>query len=489
MLNEKDIYLNVSQIDICNSYTIIWYHNLILINNKELVSGNINYFKRFKNSFLVETNEGDAVYIYDLNNFSRIQVDRIGEFLTEKIILIGNWNQDYTIRVTKAIDFNDNKELWKSEKTFLIPFGFNDDSFFTLKNNFICLIKAISSETIWQYDLSTKYNWQQKADYIDQPDIEKQAEVIKFLGVYKNELWLVLNSGALLALDIETGAESRYIKEGKMLSGEADYEDFKGYFGYDTILDEKTGLIFNLNRHFYLEYNINSVNDFFDSYSFKESSANHKLNLNYVGGFDDEYIYSYEGSNNNRFAVFSRDKKEIIWSSEIEEVKGKFPAIRDLQYGAGKIYVLDHDSTLHIFEKEQTTQKDSCSSWDLVEKAPFKDDIVKLRGFLSDIEKSTDLQDLVRSGRVFTKSWDWLKSLRPKIQRSREVIEALQDILESPSLKNILGDELDDILKKFMKAHEGLKWGWNKLSFKKHMILLKKMARYFLNTFRKKCSF
>lgn len=352
MLYEKDIYINVSQIDISNSYTIIWYDNLILINNKELVSGNINYFKRFKNSFLVEINEVDIVYIYDLNNFSRIQVDKIGEFLTEKIILIGNWNQDYTKRVTKAIDFKDNIELWKSEKTLLKPFGFNNDSFFSLNNNFICLNKVISSETFWQYDLSTKYNWQQRADYIDQSPLEKQAEVIKFLGVYKNELWLVLNSGALLALDIETGTESRYIKEGKMIIGESDFEDFKGYFGYDTVLDEESGLIFNLNRHFYLEYNINSFNTYFDSYSFKESSQEHKLNLNYVGGFDKEHIYSYEGSDNNRFAIFSREKKEIIWSSEIEEVKGKFPAIRDLQYGAGKIYVLDHDNTLHIFERE-----------------------------------------------------------------------------------------------------------------------------------------
>lgn len=352
MLYKKDIYTNVSQIDITDRYAIIWCDNLILINNKELVSGNINYFKRFINSFLVEINEGDIVYIYDLNNFSRIKVDKIGEFLTEKIILIGNWNQDYTKRVTKAIDFNDNIELWKSEKTFLKPFGFNDDSFFSLSNNFICLNKVASSEAIWQYDLSTKYNWQQRADYIDELDVEKQAEVIKFLGVHKNELWLVLNSGALLALDIETGTESRYIKEGKMIVGESDFEDFKGYFGYDTVLDEENGLIFNLNRHFYLEYNLSSGNNYFESYSFKESSQKHDLNLNYVGGFEGDFIYSYEGSDNNRFAIFSRDKKEIIWSGEIEEVKGKFPAIRDLQYGAGKIYVLDNDNTLHIFERD-----------------------------------------------------------------------------------------------------------------------------------------
>ncbi|QYS85515.1 hypothetical protein JJC03_09800 [Flavobacterium oreochromis] len=123
---------------------------------------------------------------------------------------------------------------------------------------------------------------------------------------------MVLNSGALLALDVEIGAESRYIKEGKMIVGESDFEDFNGYFGYDTVLDEESGHIFNLNKHFYIEYNLKSENDYFHSYSFKETSQKHQLNLNYVGGFDKEYIYSYEGSDNNRFAIFCRTKKKLF---------------------------------------------------------------------------------------------------------------------------------------------------------------------------------
>lgn len=202
---------------------------------------------------------------------------------------------------------------------------------------------------LWHYDLGTKYNYKE-ADYQGEPPVEVQAEVIKFLGVYKNELWLVLNSG-LLALNIETGTETRYIKEGKMAVGEPFFEDFKGYFGYDTFLDEEKGIIFSLNLHFYIEYDLNSNKNHFDSYSFKASSEKNGLHLNQIGGYDTENIYAYEGSDNNRFAIFSREKKEIIWSEEIPESKDKFPAIRDLQYGAGKIYVLDHYNTLHIFDR------------------------------------------------------------------------------------------------------------------------------------------
>lgn len=203
---------------------------------------------------------------------------------------------------------------------------------------------------LWHYDLGTKYNYFKEADYQGEPPVEVQAEVIKFLGVYKNELWLVLNSG-LLALNIETGTETRYIKEGKMAVGEPFFEDFKGYFGYDTVLDEEKGIIFNLNLQFYIEYDLNANKNHFDSYSFKASSEKNGLHLNHIGGYDTENIYAYEGSDNNRFAIFSREKKEIIWSEEIPEVKDKFPAIRDLQYGTGKIYVLDHYNTLHIFDR------------------------------------------------------------------------------------------------------------------------------------------
>ncbi|QYS85514.1 hypothetical protein JJC03_09795 [Flavobacterium oreochromis] len=119
MLIEKIKYKSVNQIDISNSYTIIWSNNLILKNDKELVSGNINYVKRFKSSFLVEIDSTNDTFIYDLDNFSKIKTEKIGEFISKKVLLIGYWNKDYTNRLTKALDLIENKEIWESEKTFL----------------------------------------------------------------------------------------------------------------------------------------------------------------------------------------------------------------------------------------------------------------------------------------------------------------------------------------------------------------------------------
>lgn len=317
--------------------------------NEEIFNHNIELQEIIcKEHFFINDFEGKGIY-FDDSLKTHIVDGFINGFQGNFIVFFRLENE---IRNTILFDIEEKNQY---EIKFATRFDFISKQIYARKifeNNSIEAFKFPNGISLWQYSNFSKFNWMQKSIYEGEPEEEKQAEVIKFLGVYKNELWLVLNSGALLALNIETGIESRYIKEGKMIIGESDFEDFKGYFGYDTVIDEESGLIFNLNRHFYVEYNLNYDNTYFDSYSFKESSQEHKLNLNYVGGFDEAYIYSYEGSDNNRFAIFSREKKEVIWSSEIEEVKGKFPAIRDLQYGAEKIYVLDHDNTLHIFEKE-----------------------------------------------------------------------------------------------------------------------------------------
>lgn len=330
--------------------------NDLFVNDSLLVNNHRSYF--FYESYLCYHTEAEETIFYDCFTKKCFKIDVFfhkdnfinNNFLTSKNIFRseeGKWLSDlYLYQLTPF------KELKKID--YYIEGGYH-----RLENNIlqilnrknIQLYNLENAQTVWHFSLSSKYNYFKEADYQGEPPVEVQAEVIKFLGVYKDELWLVLNSG-LLALDIKTGTETRYIKDGKMALGEPFFEDFKGYFGYDTILDEEKGIIFNLNLHFYIEYDLNSNKNYFDSYSFKDSSQKNGLVLNYIGGYDAENIYAYEGSKNNRFAIFSRDKKEIIWSGEIPEAKDKFPAIKDLQYGAGKLYVLDHYNTLHIFEGE-----------------------------------------------------------------------------------------------------------------------------------------
>lgn len=336
-VSKKD---NVKKIILQNQDFYYRIDNKIFKNNIVVMDLENDFFGDFyihKNEIIVQSFYGDIIY-------KDKKYDGYYNYLNDNEFTYLNSNDDNLYLVDENnIDrkLNIEQNFYQYKKYCII-----------IDKNQIILKNLENPNPLWHYDLGTKYNYFKEADYQGEPPVEVQAEVIKFLGVYKNELWLVLNSG-LLALNIETGTETRYIKEGKMAVGEPFFEDFKGYFGYDTVLDEEKGIIFSLNLYFYIEYDLNANKNHFDSYSFKASSDKNGLHLNHIGGYDTENIYAYEGSDNNRFAIFSREKKEIIWSEEIPEAEDKFPAIRDLQYGAGKIYVLDHYNTLHIFEEEK----------------------------------------------------------------------------------------------------------------------------------------
>jgi hypothetical protein len=206
-------------------------------------------------------------------------------------------------------------------------------------------------KTLWRFLTLSDYNWMQKSIYENVPTHEKEAEIVKFLCLYKDLLWMILNGGSLLALDVNTGEAKKHIHQGKS-NGEKSKLLDKAWFLYDAFFDEKEGKIINLFQDYYLEYDLEKGEDYFEYTTFKESSQTFGLELNRIAGHDEENIYAWEGSDNNRFAVFSRQKKEITFSEEIGETKYKFPAIRDMQYGEGKIYVLDYHNTLHVFEQE-----------------------------------------------------------------------------------------------------------------------------------------
>ncbi|MET3028632.1 fibronectin type III domain-containing protein [Flavobacterium sp. UW10123] len=85
----------------------------------------------------------------------------------------------------------------------------------------------------------------------------------------------------------------------------------------------------------------------------------------------------------------------------------------------------------------------------MLEKAPFKDDIYKIRAFLNDVEASTDLQDFVKRGEDITKEWDVLESysiFSPKSKlfaQSGAILKQLKSVLNKG---HISADDLKTIL-------------------------------------------
>lgn len=275
------------------------------INNQQILN---SFPRNEKKGILIDHNEN--LHLLDKNNLSKQLLD----------IKNYNWGILYL-----------DSDLYIQDDTIILSYGLNNNSH-------------------WKFSLNSTYDWLNKSIYEKNPDLEKKGEIDKILGVYNHSLWLVLNSGWVLEIDVNNGTSKKYIQEGKMIKGKSDINGFKGNFKNDSFIDKENGLIINLIRDFYVEYDLKTNKEYFESYNFVENCNEHKLNLNYIAGYDAKNIYAFEGSDNNRFAVFSREKKEIVWSDEILDAKGKFPAIREMKFEHKKLCILDYNNILNIYE-------------------------------------------------------------------------------------------------------------------------------------------
>ena len=76
----------------------------------------------------------------------------------------------------------------------------------------------MENSILWQYSLDKKSS------------VSAELEIIKFLGVYENNICFVLNKG-LLVLDINSGEEIHFILKGENLNGDSFQGNFKAFLG------------------------------------------------------------------------------------------------------------------------------------------------------------------------------------------------------------------------------------------------------------------
>lgn len=71
-------------------------------------------------------------------------------------------------------------------------------------------------------------------------------------------------------------------------------------------------------------------------------------------------------------------------------------------------------------------------------------------------------------------SWKLLKDAgRTKLMNDTKTVQKLAEVLSDRSIQKILGNETDNILKKFLTAHKNDNWSWNKFALKEHLDKLK----------------
>lgn len=261
----------------------------------------------------------------------------------------------YYDRVSKRLMYND-LELLRGK--MLSSYIFDDLLFFE-KENKIQTINFLSGQFLWEFPLASLGKGK---DY--STDEEFDYEVEQFVGIYNNILWVYIERGGFIGLDIQTGELKHRIlgiPKGNLLGkvdSYVDSEEFYIFYRAKFILDEKKGIIIGLIADRFFEIDLNKEKITPMLYGMRDKME--KMNLKKYGvsgntSLQGDLLYFYNDKE-LQFGILDINTKEIIYISEpiaVVERDDSFTRLRDLKVSENKVYILDSNHTLHIFEREE----------------------------------------------------------------------------------------------------------------------------------------
>jgi len=191
---------------------------------------------------------------------------------------------------------------------------------------------------IWNYDTTILGTWQ------DYDGREKQTQISKVLGVFDSKLYIYLNSGKILLLDIDSGKKIAVLKNNKHPKFDT--------FGNSIELDIRSNKLIQLANQDLIEIDLESLEV---SQTVIEDMKSFGLGNFSKVVFDSGHIF-FTDKNNMTLGALNRSTQKLDWIHKLSQ-KGVSESERprygkDLKLKDGRLYVLDNKNTLHIFEKE-----------------------------------------------------------------------------------------------------------------------------------------
>ncbi len=192
----------------------------------------------------------------------------------------------------------------------------------------------------WNFKLSNLGTW------FDYDKTEKPFQILKILGIHKKEIFIYLNNGHILVLNLETGKKTAVIANDKNIN----QGFFSGSFSSNIQFDAINNKLVQLFRKTYTELDLDSK-----KVTQYEISDLKQLNLENTSNFvfDDEFIY-FTDKNEKKLGKLNRENLKIQWTYSFNKTLQNSNVYgRTLKIKGNYFYVLDNNQTLHIFEKEQ----------------------------------------------------------------------------------------------------------------------------------------
>jgi outer membrane protein assembly factor BamB len=176
------------------------------------------------------------------------------------------------------------------------------------------------------------------------------------VGVWDNQLIVLLTGGKFIGLDLDKG-ELLWQQNKVSINNTNQQIDYDFSDPYHPFLDEKAGKIYILQGESFIVFDLKSLRATY-KWNTKDCPLEEYLFIRQSRLFNNQIYFTAfrkgnEG-NDDTIGVFDIENNKIIWQYTFEFEKGNFiPNSQDnIQVNDSNLYVLDWNGTLHIFEKE-----------------------------------------------------------------------------------------------------------------------------------------
>ena len=233
-----------------------------------------------------------------------------------------------------------------------------DDKFIS-KNDQIISISQSKGLEIWEYDISELVKFKERTTDTNY----QKGKILNFLDIYKSELLVAITNNTILAIDIETGKLKRKWRE--LSKGQYWWRKEWNFLCHpeQSVLVKEEGKIIGLCIYYYWEINLESgeiefldLTDYFKSERV-EALQTGKITVkgDYIFFYSRNSIESYGGVDIKKVVVFNRRNKKIDWTHQFDFAYGTFFRGGAPTVDGGRLFVLNTEGELFIFEREEKT--------------------------------------------------------------------------------------------------------------------------------------
>jgi hypothetical protein len=340
--------------------TLLYYSTMgLFVNNQKIPYDNITGGSLLNdNYFIANTNNFQIIFDKQfikkgiLDNHTLISDIYFSNNLTRLTSINTKFNTDGSIEYNWVIfDILENKivkDLHLKDNIFGFHYTYKDTIIYRTDeaNTIITAFDFITARPLWQFDLTTL------GTYSDYNNEIQNYNVEKILGVHNERLYIGLSDSLILELDITTGdIKYKWHKLPKQFVKHPSDGFSARLFDLDT---ENNQLICLAGRRYdTIDLDTKTYNSIDIT---KELEQYDIVSIRHQGDFTNEHISAIAHLKNDTWfqdgiVVFNRKTNKIDWFYKNET----FTTGTDTPKLAGnKLYQLDNDRNLYVFEKEKT---------------------------------------------------------------------------------------------------------------------------------------